>query len=543
MLNNKSSGISNKSQNEKGLEETRRSNMISWQIGSEASKMLASSPSKWGKGAKYPAFDVWQDVKFFYQSYINKKYNNIISYLNRFSKYDVLKIVADVLEKKADPANINLSDVDELNATLGMELQEETSKYNSNATNSRAQNNPVIKSLLAKKTALMKELEVVSSQLKEDLDTLTDLREQVQTAAGEEMKAAATYVEPYPSDINDGITGSGKIAKIQSVSDQMDSFVSKSAENEEKLGIKEQENKVEEGKNKQANLEKKLSDLEEEISSMTLDIQESDDDLILQLTAKKTGLKDVVANILSKRQNDDKDIKKRINALVDKEIKKLKKDGMIIIGGTNEYLKLVNKANQQLSNAINQMTAIVNTAKANILALGDGLYDPANHQKVVDIHQNMINSIKAISITIDGGVLPPVRGIMLFSSLLNTDTSAEEDDYFVGNPVKKRDIKAPKMVFKESNPPLREVFYFDLTDFMNVKPFSKRSKRSSKINVQDFLSSGAEIPTVWKYLLHNPVFVEEDLDLRELFNGNCQDISFYRHGSMPCQVRGSSQIA
>ncbi len=543
MLKSKTSNISNKSQEAKREEEARRSNMLSWQIGSEASKMLASAPDQWGKRVNYPAFSIWKDVKFFYSNYIDKKYNNIINYLNKFSKFDVVRVVADVLEKGADPANIDLSDINALNDTLSQELKDETDKYNANVAYARAQNNPSVKSLLAKKQSLLKEIEINSNQLKIELEELSDMRNQVHASAGDEMRAAVTYIEPYPADINAASVGKGTIIEVKNASDNMEDFMSKSSTNKEKLGIKAQEKKVQDSEKKQAYLKKELSDLEEKINSLILDSQDGGEDIMLQLATKKIGLKDMVANMLSKHQNDDANIKDRINALITKELEKRKNDANAIVEAGNAYQNLVRNANSELSSAISQMTILVNNAKLQILALGDDLYDPANHQKIVDIHRNMIDSVKAISITVDGGFLPPVRGIMLFASLLGADTSVEEEDFFVGSPAKKRDIKAPKVVFKDGVPPLREVFHFDLTDFMNVKPFSKRGKRSSKINVQDFLNSGAEIPTVWKYLLRNPVFVEDDLDLAELFSLGCQDTTFYRHGTMPCKVKGSSMIA
>ena len=87
-------------------------------------------------------------------------------------------------------------------------------------------------------------------------------------------------------------------------------------------------------------IDKELSDLEEKINSSILDSQESGEDLMIQLATKKLGLKDMVANILSQRQNNDKDIKDRINALIAKELNNRKNDANAVVEAGKAYQSL-----------------------------------------------------------------------------------------------------------------------------------------------------------------------------------------------------------
>ena len=82
--------------------------MLFWQIGAEASKMLAADPSAWGAPRSSLAFPIWQDVKSYYGQYLENKYANIKAYLQSFNTADVLAVIAEQLRGNERDASESL---------------------------------------------------------------------------------------------------------------------------------------------------------------------------------------------------------------------------------------------------------------------------------------------------------------------------------------------------------------------------------------------------------------------------------------------------
>ena len=59
------------SKQEEAEEENRRSEMLPWQIGAEAAKLLWADAQEWGTPKEKL---VWEDAKIFYQQYLSRKY-------------------------------------------------------------------------------------------------------------------------------------------------------------------------------------------------------------------------------------------------------------------------------------------------------------------------------------------------------------------------------------------------------------------------------------------------------------------------------------
>ncbi len=532
-----------KSKEEKASAEARASRMLSWQIGSEASKMLASDSAKWGKPLKEPAFPVWQDVKSFYNQYLDLKYANIKSYLTSFTKNDVLAVVAERL-KGGDAAvddTLRRKEATVLTDQLSAEVQSADAKGNQELSGYEADYQNGLKALEEQRKALVSRLDSASEKLKTESDTLSDLRNQAQDDAGTTMREKVTAQEAFPDNINESASGNMEIAEVEEYDDLSASFSSKVSENKASSGIEEQQKKVENQKQVVSSLDNQLTELDNKIKAYRLKAQSGVLGLKSSAIKAKSSLVERAAETLAMADQDyAKDVKSNLLAIL--QDYPLQQEFGLIVTPETVYEGLENSADKALDTLYAQVEERINQARKQISALGDNLYNPDYHEQIDQIHQNMIKDIKAMAISVSAIGISRIQGIELYGKLLTADTSAEEDDYFVGQPAKARDLKAPKEIFAENLPPLREVFHFDETDFQNVKPFVEGNTQTSTILNSDFLNVGGEIPLVWQHMLQTHAYVEADIDLQKALNEGCTQVSFFRGGAMPCKVKDSAIV-
>ncbi len=538
LLDKKTKGLNNKSKEEKMGEEQRQANMLSWQIGAEASKMLSATPHQWGKVISANAFPIWQDVKGFYNQYLNKKYSNIKSYLKSFSNIDVLSVVADKLSGNTGELNSESTDI--INTELNNSLLKVDEALRQTLDKQNSEYKTSLGIIEQKRIALAKKLENLGNELKANVDNLSDMREQSQAKAGEDMIAEVTHIDDFPASINDEIPESRPLPKVKELGELKTQFKGQTILTKDNSEFKSLESIVNRQKQEIIDLEKELSIVDEELASYQDIMQSGDSDVYEQTKELKLDLQDKAAELMIKsNQEREKNIKSVLLPLLEQ---KIEEDPTLTITAEKAYKNMLSAAEKALSGLYDQVDARVDAAYNQIMALDDEIYNSINHSKIVEIHQGMIDDIKAMSITVDAGLLPAVSGIELYAKLLTADSSPELEDYFVGNPAKGRDIKAPKAIFEQNLPPVREIFHFDNSDFQQVKAFSAKKKKTSTILKEDFLNMGGDIPLVWRYMLRQPAFVETDIDLATILDNGCPQLAFFRHGNMPCKVRDSNVI-
>lgn len=706
----------NKNSEEKLEEESRKSRMLTWEIGAEASKMLAADSSKWGEPLSVPAFPIWQDTKSYYGEYIDLKYQNIKEYLKSFSRSDLLSVVSEALkyisfaynhddadkmafafalsngknreletyqqrettiieeggrsptvtnnsnenkgkettdttnttpsfgndnknpnmeeaiefkpsdktdtldniekeeapkeqsdDKKEGESSGNASDSstnpkDEDNADTSQKQQEKTSEApkseddeegddsdgeddddgegeivfpfsNFDASNiditanehqqlkikqynalekeiqrlieedekqaeERYQKNKSIIAIMQKKRQdLLDETDTVNKEIKRLKDELSDIRSNIHSGTSDEMTEKVTYMEPFPSSVDGMPVGGVTQYGVSDASADKAIFAKGVADKKEESKITELQLKIKNLQNKAKQIEEEIVALDERILQMRLRmVQEEDvpselDNLITQATDK-------VANIISK---SEKDFAQRIKSKIISQLSN--PEAKTNVRALLLYAALESAAGQALGDLYAKVDARVKQAVAEIKQLQDGMYMPENHAKIVEIHQSMVRDLKSMAVSINVSGLPSISGLMMYSKLMGTEGSKiEEEDYFVGKPAKKRDIRAPKAIFSNKLPPLREVFRFDEVDFRNVVPNVKGLTVSPSIILKDFLNYGGEIPEVWKHMLKRRSFVETPMDLQKALNLGCFKQSFFRKGIMPCQVANTSIV-
>lgn len=539
----------------KAANEGHKSALLSWQIGAEISKSLVTEPQRWGQFDK--GFPVWYDVKAFYGQYLDKKYANIKSYLTSFSKYDILAVAAEKLGGTQSDIGDNLQKQrsELMNSLLSAQDKALTAYDEDVAAHIDSTSDGQIKALYAERKKVLAELDAANDKLKQDTQKLSSLREKAKDDAGDEMLKSVTSKETFPEDLLGDAGGTAPTREVSSIADKTKSLNEASVKNKESPEIKALEASVKTQKSNVKVLKKKLAQADKNIaaarrrqkisrifgtpSAPTYDAQKE--------------YKKVLANIQNMASDTEDEyasaVKKSLLDVLSRDGMLNTKDKTVEIGEriTPAYVrqKLISSAGQALDELNDAVAARVDAARAQLSAMGDKLYDPANHQEVVKIHQDMIRDIKAMSVTIKSPGISQISGINIFAKLLTADTAAETEGYFVGRIAKARDIKAPKAIFAQKLPPLREVFHFDETDFENVKPYIENAGSERSFIAKDFLDMGGEIPLVWKYMLQDKAFVETDIDFAAILDGGnkkCAIISFLRGGEMPCRLKGTNLI-
>lgn len=205
-------------------------------------------------------------------------------------------------------------------------------------------------------------------------------------------------------------------------------------------------------------------------------------------------------------------------------------------------------------------------AKQQILALGEKLFYQSSNEQVNNIHRKFIDAMKNMSLeelmsfssvlqdsysssTAILGAISSLYRQMVISELCKDDACLEPDtEYFVGFLDQARDFRAPKEPINEYLPPIREMFYFDITDYRNLYNEKNRERikgegRRHYVSKKSVVTYLGRIPTVWKLALSNKAFVEKDIDLA-LFLGDEDDddngstANFLRGGRYPCILDG-----
>ncbi len=543
------------SQQEKTLTENREISLISWQVGSEASKLLAENPEKWGTIKEN--FPIWNDTKSFYNQYLSKKYNNIKNYLKMFSKEDIIAIVISRLQgTDKDPLETLQSKENKItDAELSEKITILSQERNNNLQDYEQNFDDELKLLQNKRATIQAKLDEAYKAMKTAGDKLSDLRQEIKDNSIEELRNTTTKYEGYPeTNTKESISPQAYLhyktsvfskfriafAAVADVDELNETYQNNVNDNKQKYEkqLTNLKQEYENQKQKVEEYEKELKIIDDEINRYKIDNQTKLSDIQKKYNE---GLISASYNATTTKSKTTKEYTANIKANLDGLIETFSKENKIknplMFSGLEDNIeKILDSFYEKVDQRINQ-------AQNELAALGNDLYKPSSHDKIVKIHENMINDIKLMSLSlsaIEG--LESMEAIQLYAKLLSADISAEEEDYFVGNPSKERDLKAPKQIFEQNLPPLREVIHFDEIDFQNVMPYVKGTKSGSIISPQKFLNYGGYIPLVWKYMLRSNAFVEKEMDLKDALNRGCPEEGFFRGGVYPCKVKDSAFV-
>ncbi|MCQ2740578.1 MAG: hypothetical protein MJ210_00445 [Alphaproteobacteria bacterium] len=503
--------------------EMRKSSLLSWQIGAEASKMLGSDAKKWGERTSKSL--VWTDSKRFYRQYLKRKYENIKEYLKRYTKEDVLAVVVSKLKKED-------KDISETNYQKKLaEIEQQAGKDNEDAVaQMKVSMQEYDGEIQAKLEALIKERKVVVAKvdvledyIRRDSKSIMDLRSAAEEEAAVQTDETLNAEVVFPENEADASKTTSSVATISALSD---SVHTQNAETLDKDNIDNIQRRLDANKKSRNQGNQRIQEIDNQIAEIKAIAQEQ---------RGESKLFSILKGIKEKAEAAKNTNKEGFSAAVTENI------SATVLGAEMVMAML----NAEAENAVNRLNsavdAIVDAAYGQILALGDKVYTGEAYPQIVKIHENMINQIKAVKLLFSVSGVIKIDDMLVYAKLLTADVSTEQEGFFVGSMPKARDMKAPfKMVSFEALP-VREIFHFDVNDFDAIKPYNE-STSGRKLTASEFLNFGGDIPYIWKYILQNKAFVESEYNLKEALSGGCEETAFSRGGIMPCMIDESKII-
>ncbi len=191
------------------------------------------------------------------------------------------------------------------------------------------------------------------------------------------------------------------------------------------------------------------------------------------------------------------------------------------------------------------------------------IYTPAGHKELMKIHKELIDELKNPQTSILTSLITKGyrtdRMISLAKSILqkyvmdkvceNNVCLNADTDFFVGAYPVARDFRAPRVAAQEYLPPMREIIYFDVDDYINMpKSYGyddKNTYTGKKVTKEAILKSVSNMPEIWQRMLDLHSYVEESYNLFSTEDGteglgsprdDKKNIEFFRSGIYPCKM-------
>ncbi len=516
--------------------------LLNWTLGkkviSNISKDLEKSSPLYGN--KRRSFAMWNDQRYFYNQYLEGKYNNIKEYIKNAPAFSLVLDLENIVNKisplsqildasgmiitrssvRSDIQKLESSKSDNPTANLDSLLQEEATALD--AIVSAYQDD--ISGYSAAKTTIYDKLKAVNTQLSEANQKYND---------GSDDVSSDTNTSPQAEE---GIEYGETMKHGDEVAPQTEEMKNTVDENSEKseTGKAKQDDaniSISGLEDKQSDLQKKLDNIDEKIEKRTSEYVKAYSDKEYEFAKKIAAENSSYENVVAQAKLAEIAAK------------------FSTVGKANDIVSLVrNYAINKVDEAYNKIMA---------LSSNDVLYKSENSSRVKDIHNQMIYDITHITledldatetftkISEKGGADILKNLVNMFSKICeDTNCTEPDDEYFVGIVGKKRDFRAPKAPVDFASAPLREVFHFDLSDYNDILKYQKSDNPTSNADItligNSILDSGLEVPEIWQYILQHRAYVEKEIDYETLLNQGNPAKSLMRGGIFPCKLNGKT---
>ena len=491
-------------------EDSRKSDLLPTDIGTEASMSLAANPEKWGSVKK--EFPIWNDQKTFYNQYLDGKYLNIAQYIKN------LEISADAQDKiykallqdqasfmaKAEKeiTQAAIAAVTKTNQQYESEYRELEQKYNADVS-------AVVGKAKSDVSALEQERDGKASQIDSEIASLQAQRTSY-AQRREELIVSNDELSKLISETRQELSAAESLTAGAEMTDEQ------KKEHEELVAqlkgeIAAAQAKIQAQNQEKASVEAAYDQKTGEIDAKT----KAKNDLLTEYSAKianvnkaaetqKTTLKtEFEKQDEANRQKRDDKIKK-INLAAEAAKKTLDTNSGITVKD------IVNTTNLIIAIAKDDAVANIEKARQAFYGLGDDLYRGRKQDQVIEYHQALIDNLRGKDVTLGGlelkGVGGKVRGITteletivsgrdlenslnemyvdlrsqyikntnvvlnvsLFDDVLKDMDTSADSEFFVGAVAKERDFRAPGIMPDFNLPPLREYVHFDYIDLKNA---------------------------------------------------------------------------
>lgn len=565
------------SKQEEYEKDSRKANLLSKDIGAEASLMLAEDPEKWGTMKK--KFPVWNDQKSFYNQYLDGKYNNIEQFIldAEITAETKARISAALLEEQRKlmsqaEYDINvaaLAAIQKTNAQYDGDYEALLKKHHVDFANAENAAESAINSINIKH-------ENAVATINQKLKNLHIERDDYAKAIND-INVSIQALNNTINDYNQEITMQESELSREGVTDlDRERFNKQKAELQKE--IDEANATITEQNTKKVELEQKYNELSDKITQELNDIGQLDNQSVIDIEQTKDKKAEALAS-LSNGFNEDH--QKLIKARDDKINK-------INLASVAAKAALQTNSSITVQDIINTTKLIIGIAKTDAIAnivktrnmfdtIGDDLYRGNKHDIVLGYHQALVKSLKGEDASYENlklaGVTGKVRSITtnltgivsgedldnslsemfinlqaqyikdtniilkvkLFDNLLKKADDSTDTQYFVGSTPKLEDYRAPMVMPDYNLPPFREYVRFDTVDMENIvkdsaivevghteeikfggKVIGTRFVADGKRSLVDknkFLSYGSRMPEIWKMMLKDKAFVESDFYL------------------------------
>lgn len=521
--------------------------LLSWQIGAEGAKALgkdmASANPKWGNVKKpYP---LWNDEKYVYQQYLKEKYRNMKLFVKQM---DLRKATIKAAQKISDSligdnlSGLSIASIKSFNKSfldpLAERIMPEENADQTGAAAVKKANDLKLNQLLAAYDRKTMSLDSSRSEIYKNMDLYgVELKENKEAYNRQSSEAAASEAQIEGQHIALSVSQKRKALNSKAVS---------GFETRAEAEIKRQGEIGEQVSKQKDNTMIQIDNAREKIDDLRMDVENVD-----QEKKKITGDYVLEASLL-----EDQSFKtlKQADLAAEAAEPKFK------LGTSSSYTEALGrisdtKAEKAVLNMIvgaadgyaldvqEELARLVDEAYEKIESMGDAVYDPENYAQLLQIHQNLMTSLKsaqniALATTLPvgdiGGAISALYAAAVNDIICDADACMQEDGrYFVGLEPKAEDFSAPKRIARTYTAPVREVVHFDTVDYASVA----KTEDTNKTTRTAFLDYGQDIPQIWETILSSGGFVEKDVDISAILEHQDEaDALLLRGGNYPCSI-------
>lgn len=597
--------LTNPSKEEEYNNESRKNGLIANDVGAMASLSLAAEPTKWGSRKK--PFPVWNDVKIFYDQYLDGKYENMRKYIKEVNIFNEIKnqIRNALLEEQRklmtkaeaeimDAANAALY---KITGTYDNDLSKAERDYNDDLANNEAKRSSAETDLTNEKNAelakVKAEIEALLDQLDAAQQSLIEVDSQIsshnETIASLESQVSDLQGQIAAAEGDEKTALEAKLAEVNS---------SLSTANAEASSLNTQKNDL---TNKKAQIQ---ADIEAKKAEMTAIAEKYDIDISNvneQYKSREQGISAQYASDKSKLTREHEAAIKKIHDSAEQAKKALKTNSTLTIN------KIVQTTNLVIADAKELAYKNIAATRKFLEDMGEDLYLVENHERVVKAHQALLNSLlgndaqvldpagtlklegivaHVASITTDlknivnkSNVKNPLQNlgvtvgsvanknktidVKIFANALKSVNFAADTQYFVGKPQKIKDFRTPRKVLDYNLPPVRELVRIDDVDLDNITEnlgmisYTTKQKVTaggfqipvsvpvSKVDKTRFFTFAARTPEIWQLMLNykSKAFVETEFDIEKGLSQGSETSNLYRGGIFPCTLGGAKDVS
>lgn len=597
-----SNNLKNQQKGEDEKEKARKDSLIRWVIGSETAKELAidldTNEHKWGN--RINKFPLWYDQIFFYDQYINGKYDNIAEYIRDMPQVELLINIIQTLNPVSDSTAQN-GETDfeqdkeknlEKQPILLTELQKIWNQHKKNSFDDIKKKYEDFDMSVDLSGVSLADLEMkyIEQEIAASEQRFAAITSQYEEKSAEKRAELARWnqilddANTHLSEANTEYNKGGEtLKKTDSTSPQAEEGIEYSKEiyTGRDLSSDSPQNK---SFNQTILQNKQDATAAREMQTKTLSIARRYEDIIKTAEAK---IKSIKADLESMRVE-------YVKQLSDTEANEQIRFSQFVAG-----LRTA-RSTDFLTDTFANMSALyfqtelaqcikdyalkqVENAKQEIRTMqeDESIYYVENANKLQNIHQTMIDKIT--NITVDDlaecAVLDKISDLSdnsgdknkkltfnILSDVCKTEfCTAPDNEYFVGAIGLPRDFAAPRSPLDFNSAPVREIFHFDIIDFNNLDKYykdkddigSNKKIYTSAESFLKFLDAGlvnfeyddkeytSTVPVIWKYILRRHALVQKNIDLKALL-GEPETINpllpinnqkgVLRSGIFPCMI-------